>query len=276
MNAKDVRDESYQNLAARYDVLTVDALYQKRADYLLRWLNQSAIPVYKILDLACGTGTMACLLAMQGYQVIAADASPEMLTQAVQKAAALDNLSNGINAPLFLQQSMPQLELLEPVDAVICTLDALNYLTRMTDLQKTFRRVFRWLRPGGGFCFDVNTPYKFQRMNQQLYMDETDDTVCVWRTFFSSARKICTYQVDLFQLRPDGAWDRSFEEHRERAWSELELRDALKSAGFQEIRVCGDLSHHPPKPEEDRWIFTAVRELETKKISSKSEKSGLF
>ena len=58
------------------------------------------------------------------------------------------------------------LRLLEPVDAVICTLDAINYLTRPAELQETFRRVFRWLRPGGQFIFDVNTPYKLRRMDR--------------------------------------------------------------------------------------------------------------
>lgn len=246
---------SYQNLAARYDALTEDVLYQKRAAYLLRWLRKSAIPVRSILDLACGTGTLACALANEGYQLIATDASEEMLTQASGKTPSVQNGP----PPLFLHQSMPRLRLLQPVDAAICTLDALNYLTRAADLWETFRRVFRWLRPGGGFCFDVNTPYKLQRMDRQIYMDETEDSVCVWRTFFSQARKICTYQVDLFRLRPDGAWERSFEEHRERAWTESELREALESAGFQNIRLYGDLSRQPPASDEDRWIFTAVK-----------------
>lgn len=71
---------------------------------------------------------------------------------------------------------------------------------------------------GGQFVFDVNTPYKLRRMDGQIYMDETEETCCVWRTFFSQRTQVCTYQVDLFQLRPDGAWERTFEEHRERAW----------------------------------------------------------
>ena len=45
--------------------------------------------------------------------------------------------------PFFLQQSMPRLRLLEPVDAVVSTLDSLNYLTREKDIRETFRRVFR-------------------------------------------------------------------------------------------------------------------------------------
>ena len=93
----------------------------------------------------------------------------------------------------------------------------------------------------------MNTPYKLRRMDGQLYMDETEESLCAWRTFFSEKRQVCTYQVDLFRLRPDGAWDRSFEEHRERAWTE--------EAGFASVRLTGDLTDKPPEPDEDRWQF---------------------
>lgn len=240
---------AYGALAASYDGLMADGAYRRRAAFLTRRLKCSAIPVETVLDLACGTGTIACLLAERGYEVLAADGSEEMLTQAAAKAAALDR------PPLFLHQSMPRLRLARPVDAVVSTLDSLNYLTAERDLRETFRRVRRWLKPGGPFLFDVNTPYKLRRMDGQLYMDETEESCCVWRTFFSEKKQVCTYQVDLFRLRPDGAWDRSFEEHRERAWSEEQLRSCLSEAGFSSVRLTGDLTDRPPKPEEDRWQF---------------------
>ena len=130
-------------------------------------------------------------------------------------------------------------------------------LTAERDLRETFRRVRRWLKPGGLFLFDVNTPCKLRRMDGQLYMDETEESCCVWRTFFSEKKQICTYQVDLFRLRPDGAWDRSFEEHRERAWSEEELQTCLRGAGFSSVKLTGDLTDRPPKLEEDRWQLEA-------------------
>lgn len=242
---------AYDALAASYDGLMADGAYRRRAAFLARRLRKSPIPVETVLDLGCGTGTIACLLAKKGYQVLAADGSEEMLTQAAAKAAGLER------PPLFLHQAMPRLRLAQPADAVVSTLDSLNYLTAERDLRETFRRVRRWLKPGGSFLFDVNTPYKLRRMDGQLYMDETEDSVCVWRTFFSEKKQICTYQVDLFRLRPDGAWDRSFEEHRERAWSEEFLRKELLAAGFSGLRLTGDLTDKPPGPREDRWQFEA-------------------
>ena len=169
----------YDALASSYDALMADGAYRRRADFLERLFRKSRIPVRSVLDLACGTGTIACLLAERGYRVIAADGSEEMLTQAAAKAAGLES------PPLFLHQAMPRLRLLQPVDAAVSTLDSLNYLTRTRDLRETFRRVCRWLRPGGQFIFDVNTPYKLRRMDGQMYMDETEESFCVWRTFFS-------------------------------------------------------------------------------------------
>ena len=247
----------YGALASSYDALMADGAYRRRVDFLERQFRKSAIPVRSVLDLACGTGTIACLLAERGYRVTATDGSEEMLTQAMAKASCLEGAP-----PLFLHQAMPRLRLIEPVDAVISTLDSLNYLTRVRDLQETFRRVYRWIRPGGQFLFDVNTPYKLRRMDGQMYMDETEESFCVWRTFFSERTGICTYQVDLFRRRVDGAWERDFEEHRERAWEEAELRQYLTEAGFTGIAVSGDLTSHPPAADEDRWIVRCMREAE--------------
>jgi len=248
---------SYDALAGSYDQLMLDAEHVKRADWLERAFRKSAVPVKSVLDLGCGTGTIACLLAERGYDVIATDLSEEMLTQAMSKAAALEE-----RAPMFLCQSMPRLRLVEPVDAVISTVDAVNYLTRETDVRETFRRVYRWLKAGGAFIFDVNTPYKLRRMDGQVYMDETEESFCVWRTFFSEKRQICTYQVDLFTLNEDGAWDREFEEHRERAWSEEQLRGFLAEAGFVNIRFSGDMTSRKARQDEDRWIIRAEKPKE--------------
>ena len=119
--------------------------------------------------------------------------------------------------------------------------------------------MYRWLKSGGAFIFDVNTPYKLRRMDRQMYMDETEESFCVWRTFFSERTQVCTYQVDLFRLNEDESWDREFEEHRERAWSEEQLRGFLAEAGFVNIRFTGDLTMKPPRAEEDRWIVRAEK-----------------
>ena len=131
----------------------------------------------------------------------------------------------------------------------------LEKVTKPQDVQKAFRRVYESLRPGGLFVFDINTPYKLEGLDGQVFLDETEDSYCVWRTFYAPGRKICTYQVDLFRLNANGSWDRAFEEHRERAWGREELETYLTEAGFGAVTVTGDLTSRPPAAEEDRWIF---------------------
>lgn len=148
--------DSYEALAASYDELTEDVAYEKRADFVEKLFLRAKRPVKSLLDLACGTGTMSVLFARRGYAVTGVDYSPEMLSQAQQKLAAFDP------PPLLLCQSMPQLRLLEPVDATICCLDSINYLTSARDVQRTFARLHDTIAPGGSLVFDVHAVSKME------------------------------------------------------------------------------------------------------------------
>ena len=92
---------AYGPLAGVYDALTGDVGYERRADYIQRLFQKSRIPVRTVLDLACGTGAMTCLLAERGYEMIAVDGSPDMLAAAREKAAGLHG-----EPPVFLNQDM--------------------------------------------------------------------------------------------------------------------------------------------------------------------------
>ena len=58
-----------------------------------------------MLDLACGTGSLTRILAQRGYDMIGADASPEMLMQALQNTLDCEP------RPLLLNQRMEELDL---------------------------------------------------------------------------------------------------------------------------------------------------------------------
>ena len=245
----------YQALAGAYDALTEDVAYARRADFLQRLLAGSRIPVRVILDLACGTGSMTCELTRRGYELIGVDASAEMLAQAMDKAAGLPGVR-----PIFLQQKMQKLDLYGTVDAAVCCLDSFNYLTRPEDLRETLRRLHLFIAPGGLLLFDINSPCKLRRLDGQVFLDETEDTYCVWRTEYRERSRICTYWVDLFCQQEDGAWQRSLEQHRERLYEPEELEQYLKEAGFTRIRRYGDCRLRRPRAEEQRIYFSCVRE----------------
>ena len=167
----------YEALASSYDALTEDVGYEKRADFLEKLFRRSRIPVKVVLDLACGTGTMTWLLTGRGYELIGVDGSEEMLAAAMSKGGTVQGVP-----PIFLHQSMPQLDLYGTVDAAICCLDSLNYLTDPADVRRTFRRLHLFVAPGGVLVFDVNTVAKLAALDGQVFLDETEDTYCVWRT----------------------------------------------------------------------------------------------
>ena len=242
----------YEALAGSYDALTEDVGYAKRADFLEKLLRCSRIPVKLVLDLACGTGTMTWLLTARGYEVIGVDGSEDMLAAAMGKGGQAAGVP-----PVFLHQSMPRLDLYGTVDAAVCCLDSLNYLTDPKDVQRTFRRLHLFVAPGGALVFDVNTAAKLAALDGQVFLDETEDTYCVWRTEYS--RGLCTYYMDIFQRRGDGAWDRREELHRERAYTVEELTAWLTEAGFGDIRVYGDAKLRRPGENEQRVYISCIR-----------------
>ena len=244
---------SYEALAGTYDALTGDVAYEKRADYLERLFKKSRIPVHTVLDLACGTGTMTWILTERGYELIGVDASEEMLAAAMSKSGSVEGIP-----PVFLHQSMPKLDLYGTVDAAICCLDSLNYLTNPKDVQRTFDRLRLFIAPGGLLVFDINTVEKLAALDGQVFLDETEDTYCVWRPEYR--RGLCTYYMDLFRLQEDGSWERSFELHRERGYTVEELTAWLRSAGFGQIRTYGDMKMRAPAEGEQRIYFSCVRE----------------
>lgn len=242
---------AYTGLAGSYDGLTGDVDYRAWLRWYLRWFRRERQPVEQVLDLACGTGTLTCMLAREGYDMIGVDASPDMLAQAMDKG-----LEQELDPqPLLLCQSMEHLALLGPVDACVSSLDSLNYLTDRRRLAAALGRVSHHLRPGGLFLFDVIPVWEFARRDGETYVDESEDTLCLWRASYDRRRQTITYGLDLFCREPDGRWSREQEEHRERGWPLEELEELLRRAGFDRIAYFGENRKEPPTQEDGRVFF---------------------
>lgn len=242
--------DAYKALAASYDRLTNDVPYEAVVDFYSQILEREGLYPRTAVDLACGTGSVAIQLAMRGMSVIGVDMAPDMLTVASQKAQELEN------PPLFVCQALQNLTLPRGVDLAVCALDSLDYITDPGDCAQAIRRVYKALNPGGVFIFDVNTPEKLRAMDGQVFLDEDDDVYCVWRGEFEEQTNICSYGMDLFQ-RQGTIWRRSFEEHREYAYSREQLTCYLKNVGFTHIEVYADREFVPPRVGEQRIYFKA-------------------
>lgn len=245
---------AYEPLAAWYDALTQDVDYAAFADFYERVFAADGGEMHTLLDLCCGTGTLTCLLAARGYEMIAADASPEMLMQAQAKAAALPE---GSTPPLLLCQKADALDLYGTVDAAVCSLDGMNYLSP-DELTETLRRLHLFVRPEGLILFDVRTPESFHALDGSTFVDETENVLCLWRADFDSESGVMRYGMDLFERR-GRLWEREREEHIEYAHPLAWLEQTLTAAGFDRVTVHTDT----PQYAQGRRFITARRTPDT-------------
>ena len=243
---------AYEGLARFYDGLTRDVDYEQWADWYQSWFRESRVPVRIVLDLACGTGTLTCLLARRGLTMIGADRSAEMLAEAWEKAAGLE-----CEPPVFLNQSAQELDLYGTVDACVSSLDSLNYVTGEPALRSALRRVHTFLMPGGFFLFDVLSESHMRGLDGQIFLDETEDVFCLWRTEYRPEDRMVVYGMDLFE-REGNHWLREQEEHRERAWTHEELERMLREEGFHTVRRYGGMDRRPVGPEDRRIFYVCV------------------
>lgn len=220
----------YGPLAAFYDRLTEDVPYEEFAAYYESVFTADGGEFSLILDFCCGTGTLTCLMAQRGYDMIGSDGSEDMLSRAA------DNAARAGVSPLFLCQDAASLDLYGTVDAAVSSLDSINYISP-ADLKKALARLRLFIRPGGLFIFDVRSEKWLRTLDGQTSIDEDDDLFCVWRSDAGeeNGEEFIEYGIDMFSRR-GRMWARSSEAHREYIYSEDYLRTYLTSAGFGDIR----------------------------------------
>lgn len=242
---------SYGALARYYDILTRDVDYSKFADYYEEIFRRKNLRIRTILDLACGTGTLTALLAARGYDMIGTDMSEDMLSAAYDKAGPLTS------KPMYLCQPMQSLDLYGTVDAVVCSMDGVNYLDPGL-VETVFRRVLLFLEPGGVFIFDIQPPERLEKQDGQVFLDETDDLFCVWRAAFDREKNTLLYGMDLF-AKAGRNWTRYKEDHLEYAYKPESLEKLLLAVGFEKVEIFGDMTHEKPRDAEQRVFISAVK-----------------
>lgn len=145
--------EVFSNYAHYYDLLYQDKNYLGEAQFIEKILQTYAPNACELLELGCGTGAHAVLLAKQGYQIHGVDLSAEMLRRADSR---LSQLSPDLKSSLkFTQGDIRQIRLNQTFDAVLSLFHVISYQTTNEDLLAAFATVKEHLKPGGIFIFDV-------------------------------------------------------------------------------------------------------------------------
>lgn len=232
-----------------YDKLQ-DADYDLFFEYYQRIFKKFKIKPKLILDLGCGTGTITLKMAKAGYDMIGVDLSCEMLDIARAKAEK-ENADI-----LFLNQDMTEFELYGTVDAIISSMDSINYITDENDLARLFGLCRNYLNPGGIMIFDINSEYKLKEIiANNTFVSETDDIFYVWQNNFIEEEKICAFNLDFFIREEGGAYRRFSEYQEERAYKAEEIERLIKLSGLSINGYFGDFNFSPPKKTAERLFF---------------------
>lgn len=244
---------SYKSFAGFYDDFTQDVGYKERADYMLALFSRFDLIPTLLLDVGCGTGGFSYQFAENDIEVIGVDPSAEMLSLASSRETNAEKL------PIFLCQSAQNLDLYGTVNGVVACLDTVNHIVDLKELERSFQRISLFLEPERLFIFDANTFYKHKKvLSGKKFIYDNGEKLCIWKNSRCSRNGTIKMKLKLYENTPEG-YVRYTDSHSERAYTNLELENALKIAGFELLGVFGDLSFEAPRENEERCYFVAKK-----------------
>lgn len=246
---------AYESFASVYDLFMDEINYDEWVYYVEKLWNRFDLKPDIVCELGCGTGNISLRLAEKGYETIGIDISADMLSEAKMKAE-----QNGTDV-LFLLQDMREFELYGTVNSILCLCDSLNYITDDEDMQQVFNLVNNYLHPGGLFVFDLNTEYKFKEIYGENTFSETDeDAVYIWENYYDEEERINEYYLNFFMKNETGTYDRTQEEHFERAYSLDEIKRFIEKSGMKFEAAYDAFTFEPVKENSER-IYVVAREV---------------
>lgn len=242
-----------------YDRLYADKDYEAETAYTLRLLNRDRAGIASILELGCGTGVHAALLAGRGLEVRGIDLSEEMLAHASGRAASLDAASR--SRVSFGLGDARTVRTGASYDAVMSLFHMMSYQTQDTDLAQVCETAEAHLRPGGFFLFDFwYGPAVLSQGPSRRRKQLEDDQVLITRLAEPTvlpAQNIVEvrYTVDV-QDKQSAKVESVVETHRMRFLFLPEVEAMLDASGFDLVLTEEWLSSCPPSPE--TWSVCAL------------------
>lgn len=247
--------EQYETLAAYYDRIMAEIDYGAWSDFYGAVFQKYGVTVRRVLDLACGTGSITVPLAKAGFDVTGIDLSAEMLALAQEKAE-----KERVRIR-FSEQNIALFDAGRGYDAAICSFDGYNYLTKSADVVSSFARVYETLNDGGIFIFDVSTPYKYENvLADNAYVYEYDDLFLSWQNYFNPKTGLCDFYLTFF-IKDGSAWHRADEYQRQRRYPLPRLKKMAEGAGFTVLETVADLDFSPVEKTSERAFFICQKPI---------------
>lgn len=239
------REAAYANLAKWFEYLNDDCGYENWSQYLI--LKLEKFPLEAGLDVGCGGGWFTRAFQRRGYRMTGLDSSAEMLDHAQETA-----LREGVKSE-YLLGDITKTKLPKRFDFVTAINDCINYIPK-NKLNAAFKNVGGALKKGGVFLFDISSERKFrEKIANTVSADDREDVT--YLNFSREETDGVTMDVTLFVRRPDGAFDRLDETHRQYIYTEAEISSALEKNGFTLLEAEGHLGED--KTTSDRITFLA-------------------
>lgn len=241
------KNAAYAHLAKWFEYLNDDCGYEGWFSYLMGKLSPYSLR--EGLDVGCGGGWFTRAFQRNGFTMTGMDASAEMLDFAQETA-----LKQGVRSTYILGD-ITKMKLPARFDFATAINDCFNYIPK-NKLLSAFKNVRSSLKKGGIFLFDISSQRKFnEKIANTVFADDRDDV-----TYLSFNKKEVdgvTMEVTLFIKEEDGRFQRLDETHRQYAYSEEEICEALETAGFAVLEVEGHLGEE--KAVSDRITFLAKK-----------------
>jgi SAM-dependent methyltransferase len=240
----------YEGLAPIYDYVMRHVDYVYWANHVQSLRRRHGGDTRHLLELACGTGNVACALAAQGCAVTGYDASEEMIRVAQEKALAHGDLLR------FEVGDLRDLGDIGPFDGAICLYDSLNYLLSLADVELALGQVHDVLAPGAVFIFDVCT----ERNSMQHFCDVRDTErgpgfVYSRHSFYDADERL---QFNSFDIRfEDGS--RRQEKHVQRIYHHADLVACIDAGPFDLLEALDGFTRQRGSEASDRVHFVLRR-----------------
>ncbi len=223
-----IQTEPYTALAEIYDFVMRDVPYKRWAKYIVKLIKNFHPKAKRILELACGTGTMILLLKKQGFEIDGLDLSPQMIEKAKRKVKSAD--------VKFFISDMSNFKADKKYDVVLCLYDSVNYLQSIENFRKLFENVWNSLDENGIFIFDISTEYNSIQNAILMNLRETRHNFkYVRRSYFLKDEKV---HINEFEIEING--EKFFEKHIQRIYRISEIENLIKTSGLFELLGCFD------------------------------------
>jgi len=243
--------DDYYGFAQVYDEVSNESFFTQLLALVLRYSRRYPPSGKRLLDLACGTGTVTVELARRGWQPIGIDLSEAMLSRARAKADEA-----GVHVD-FRVGDMRDFTLEHQADLVVCAGDSINHLRDEDDVRRTLESVARCLATGGIFIFDVNTPQALRhRWTEEEVSGSRGGISFVWKPSFDEDSATRIFDAEF--IVHDGDRTHVFEQQiRERAFELDTLQDMLLAAGMISLEKLDFWTADTVTDESDRAMFVA-------------------